>query len=250
MSRIKLGPACLDVLDRPAIVPEIEKLINLRRPSQVITLNALMYNCARDDAALSAAINAAALVLPDSAGISWAAKFLQKCAVTRCPGIDLIRELCGAAVRSGYSLFLLGSAPGVAETAANKLKGDFTGLKVSGTHHGYFMKSELDSVIAAVKQARPDILLVGFSVPRQEKWIASNLGKLGVPVVMGVGGSFDVISGLLRRAPVWMQKSGLEWLFRTAQQPWRVFRIMSLPIFVINVLVSRLRSKPRGEFNR
>ena len=222
MSRIKLGPACLDVLDRAAVVPEIEKLINLRKPSQVITLNALMYNCASEDAALAAAINSASLVIPDSAGISWAVKFLQKRAVTRCPGIDLIRELCGAAVKQGYVLFLLGSAPGVAEEAANRLKHDFPGLKISGTRHGYFMKSEAESVIAAVKRARPDILLVGFSVPRQEKWIASNLEKLGVPVVMGVGGSFDVISGLLRRAPAWMQKCGLEWLFRTAQQPWRI----------------------------
>lgn len=236
MPRINLGPARLDVLDRASVLAAVKELVALRKPSQIITFNALMYNCALDDAEFRAALGGAALVVSDSAGVSWAAGLLAGVKAGRHPGIDLIYEICGMAEKSGWSVFLLGSEPGTAGLAAEKLKGRFPGLKVAGTRHGYFTKDEQRRVEAEVRNAAPDILFVGLSIPKQEKWIAASLPWLGVPVVMGVGGSFDVISGKLSRAPAWMQKAGLEWLYRTLRQPWRLFRIMTLPLFVINIV--------------
>jgi N-acetylglucosaminyldiphosphoundecaprenol N-acetyl-beta-D-mannosaminyltransferase len=234
--RIKLGPACLDLLDRTSVIAEIQKLVERRLPSQVITFNALMYNCALEDENFRETVNNAALVVSDSAGISWAAKLLSGAEAPRHPGIDLIYELCGLAESKGYGVFFLGSAPGTAEAAAAKLKSRFPRLKIAGTRHGYFRKEEQENMEKLIRAAAPDILFAGLSIPRQEKWIASCLARLGVPVVMGVGGSFDVISGKLKRAPVWMRNTGLEWLYRTLRQPWRFFRIASLPLFVLNVI--------------
>jgi N-acetylglucosaminyldiphosphoundecaprenol N-acetyl-beta-D-mannosaminyltransferase len=137
-------------------------------------------------------------------------------------------------------VFLLGSKDGVAQNAAKRLQALFPGLNVVGTHHGYF--TDHDAIIAHIRSVKPDLLFAGLATPEQEMWISTNLSAMGVPVVMGVGGSFDVISGALKRAPVFMQRAGLEWLFRLLLQPWRIGRIKDLPLFIFNVLKLKFKA--------
>lgn len=202
-----------------------------------------MYNHAVADPELARAVSAAAVVVPDSAGIAWALRSLVGRRVEQIPGIDFIDDLCRIAAAASAAVFLLGAKPGVAEAAGRNLAKRHPGLKVAGARNGYFTPDEEPAVIAAIRASRAAVLLVGMSVPRQEKWIASRLESLGVPVVVGVGGSFDVIAGALRRAPRWMRARGLEWLFRLLQQPWRITRMKDLPVFVYHVL--KLRGQAR-----
>lgn len=206
--RIELGPIPLDSPDIDSFLAALRDRIAGRCPAQIVTLNALMFNMAVRDPSLAGVIGKAAFVVPDSAGIAWAVRFLKRTAVTRLPGIDLIHHLCRMAAREGKRVFLLGAGPGVADAAAQKLTEQYPGLVIAGTHHGYFAPAEEPSVVQKVRDAKPDILLVALAIPRQETWIAANLAALGVPVVMGVGGSFDVISGRLKRAPRWVQRGG------------------------------------------
>lgn len=244
MHRIELGPAFLDTADASSIIPFVKLLVERRKPAHIITLNSLMFNSAVDDPeGFAPVIRNAAFIVPDSIGIVWAAKFLAGVKLSRCPGIDMIFDICKASEESGYKIYLLGSAHGIAEKAADKLKTLYPHLRIAGTHHGYLVKEEQEQIIRQIRDSGADILFVGMSVPKQEKWISEHLEELGIPVVMGVGGSFDVISGFLKRAPLWMQRLGFEWLYRTIQQPWRFFRIMHLPIFVLNVVKLRLWNK-------
>lgn len=249
MTRTALGPLVLDILDKNFICSRIEKIILNRVPSQIVTLNSLMFNFAYEDPVLCQSICNAAVVIPDSIGIVWATKFLTGQSTRRYAGIDLFDNLCSMSQKSSYSIFFLGSKPGIAEDTAYKIRQEYPDLKIAGTHHGYFSEQENDSIIERVRSSNPDILFVGLDVPRQEKWISSNLAKLNVPVVMGVGGSFDVISGHLMRAPKWLQKVELEWFFRFIQQPWRIIRIKDLPLFVINIIKIKIQMNTKSMTN-
>ena len=143
-------------------------------------------------------------------------------------------------------MYLLGGREGVADEVAKALCGRYEGLKVAGTHHGYFSPDDDLAVVDRVRLATPDILFVAFGIPKQEKWIRAHLEELQVPVCIGVGGSFDVISGRAARAPKWMQEFGLEWLYRTVREPKRLPRLTALPRFFLMMLRQRLaRGRPR-----
>jgi len=156
------------------------------------------------------------MVIADSAGIAWAVKFLHGKGVRRLAGIDLIDTICEISSREGYRIALLGAKPGVAREAGEKLSSRHPGLIISGTFHGYFSHDEEPALFDKIRALKPDIILAGLAVPHQEKWISRHLEEFGASIVMGVGGSFDVLSGRLKRAPVFMQRAGLEWLFRLA----------------------------------
>jgi N-acetylglucosaminyldiphosphoundecaprenol N-acetyl-beta-D-mannosaminyltransferase len=242
MPRITLHPISCRLFGCRAVIDEVIRIIDTRIPSQIVTLNALMYNHSLRDSALARAVSGAAIVVADSVGIAWAARLLNNVRVERAPGIDLINDLCALAVDRKYSVFLLGSREGVAAKAARSLQARFPGLIVAGTHHGFFAAVDEPALFGSIGRARPDMLLVGLDVPRQDTWIAENKDLLGVPVIMGVGGSFDVISGDLKRAPRWMRRAGMEWLFRLALQPWRLVRIKDLPIFVMHIVLLKYRN--------
>jgi N-acetylglucosaminyldiphosphoundecaprenol N-acetyl-beta-D-mannosaminyltransferase len=201
---------------------------------------------AEQDQELRRILERASLVVPESSGILWASRVLDKPLQEFTPGIDLMLSICRMAAEKGHPAFLLGSAPGIAQEAGRTLTTRFPGLQIVGTQHGYFQSAETASIIDGIRQAKPLLLFVGMGMPTQEKWIAAHLEELGVPVVMGVGGSFDVLSGKLRRAPPLMRRTGVEWLYRLAQEPWRWRRIAQLPVFAWKVLMEKrtVRSKP------
>ena len=157
----------------------------------------------------------------------------------RVAGYDLAQELLRAAPSERRRVYFFGSAPGVAEKAKAKAEKLYPGIEIVGVRDGYFKPEDNAAIIEEIKAAKPDLLLVALGVPKQEKWIASHLAELGVPVAIGVGGTLDVMAGVMKRAPRWMQKAKLEWLFRGMLQPKRAGRLLALPKFVLKVHASR-----------
>jgi N-acetylglucosaminyldiphosphoundecaprenol N-acetyl-beta-D-mannosaminyltransferase len=147
--------------------------------------------------------------------------------------------MCRLSAEHGYRLFFLGAAPGVAEEAAVNLRTKFPGAQIVGTRDGYFAPDQEPEVLAQIQAAAPDVLLVAFGIPKQEKWITQHRAALGVPVSVGIGGSFDVYSGRVKRAPVWMQNASLEWLYRLWSNPKKIGKVMTLPKFALLALRQR-----------
>lgn len=242
-SRIKLFQVGIDQVDNQKTIQKIEEFIISKKPHQITTPDTLAVLRARKDPEYNAILRSADLVTPDGAGILWAATTLNYPLPERVTGIDIIHNMCRLAVKKGYSLYLLGSYPGVAGEAALNLTKKYPGVKIAGTHHGYFNCEDFqncEEIIAEIKEKRPDILLVGMGVPKQEKWINKNLSRLDIPVCMGVGGSFDVLSGRIPRAPLWMQRHGMEWIYRSIKQPSRGFRILALFYFIWLVILGKI----------
>jgi N-acetylglucosaminyldiphosphoundecaprenol N-acetyl-beta-D-mannosaminyltransferase len=237
MRHINLGSFKISIPEKESFPTLIKHIIDNNTPCQVVTLNSLMFNNALRDKELTEIIMKAKLVLADSVGITLAAKFVEGGArAPRMTGIGLVSELCGLSEANNWPVYFFGAGEGVARQAADNLRFIFPGLTIAGTRNGYFTKSQESSIISGIRDAGPKILFVGLSSPLQEKWIYANLGGFGVPLVMGVGGSFDVLSGRLKRAPKLFQKMGFEWLFRLIQEPRRITRMVDLPVFVWNVL--------------
>jgi N-acetylglucosaminyldiphosphoundecaprenol N-acetyl-beta-D-mannosaminyltransferase len=201
-------------------------------PHHVVTLDASMCVLARGDPELQAIVRSAELVTPDSAGVLWACRRVGHPLPQRVSGVEIVERLCALSPEKGWKIFFFGSAPGVAEEAAGKMCARYPGCHLVGARNGYFPPAEEPGILEQIRAARPDILCVALGIPRQEKWIARHRDELSVPVLIGVGGTFDVLSGHVRRAPKWMQRLSLEWLYRLAKNPRKIHKVMTLPKFV------------------
>jgi N-acetylglucosaminyldiphosphoundecaprenol N-acetyl-beta-D-mannosaminyltransferase len=212
----------------------------------VITVNALTLLTAFEDPGYAAALSRADVVLADGVGAVWAARRLTGRTPERTPGIELADELCAVCAREGQSVFLLGGQTGVAERAAVRLRARHPGLRVAGTRDGYWEPGEEAGVVEQVNRSGADLLLAGLGQPAQERFLDRWHGRLTARLAMGVGGSLDVFAGDVKRAPAWMRRLGLEWLYRTLVQPWRLARVRHLPRFAWRVLRARGQHTPRG----
>ena len=220
-------------------VEAVQQFIAEKKVALVATANAEMLMRATQDEELKDILNQADLVVPDGAGTVWAAGHLGEPMPERVAGFDLAQELMAAAPARGDRIYFFGSAPGVAEKAKRKAEELYPGIQVVGVRNGFFSEADEPQIIAEIKAARPDILLVALGVPKQEKWLKRHLQELQVPVSIGVGGTLDVMAGVMQRAPLWMQKAKLEWLFRGLKQPSRAGRLLALPKFVLKVVASK-----------
>jgi glycosyltransferase, WecB/TagA/CpsF family len=229
----------VDSVTMPEAVVSVCTYMDERAGVMIATANAEMIMRATHDPELCAILNAAALVVPDGAGTVWAARHLGHRMPERVAGYDLAQELLRRAPAEGRRVYFFGSAPGVAEKAKAKAESLYPGIKIVGVRDGFFKPADNAAIIAEIKEAQPDLLLVALGVPKQEKWIHAHLAELGVPVAIGVGGTLDVMAGVMKRAPLWMQKAKLEWLFRGMLQPKRAGRLLALPKFVLKVHASR-----------
>lgn len=241
MDRVKISDIFIDNLEWDRVVNVIEESIKSQKAHQIVTANSLMVNCVERDPELKEAFHNADLVLADSIGIVWASEFLGYGKLARIPGVDLMLKFCGLAALRGYSIYLLGSREFVLKKAAENIEKKFPGLRIVGMHHGYFGEGEESRILKEIRNLKPDLLFVGIGTPRGEKWIYENLEELNVPVCMGIGGSLDVISGRLRRAPRWLCQRGFEWIYRLLQEPWRIVRLPGLLCFVWKVIRQKLR---------
>jgi N-acetylglucosaminyldiphosphoundecaprenol N-acetyl-beta-D-mannosaminyltransferase len=211
--------------------------------AQIVTINPEMLLKARRDPDLARAIESADLVVPDGVGLLLASRLQGHPLPERVTGVDLVPRLCALCAQRGWSVYFLGAAPGVAEACAQALASRFPGLRVAGCYAGSPAPEEEPEILARLRAAQPDLLLVAYGVPAEEKWIARNLSRLPVRLAIGVGGAFDFISGRVPRAPLWMQRWGLEWLYRLYRQPWRWRRMLALPVFLALVLAEAARAR-------
>ncbi|MBQ7454636.1 MAG: WecB/TagA/CpsF family glycosyltransferase [Selenomonadaceae bacterium] len=233
--RVEILGVTVDAVTMAQSVERVAKLIAVGSPSMVATANAEMLLRATHDDELKTILNAASLVVPDGAGTVWAAHHLGKDMPERVAGADLVLELMKVAPANGWKFFLFGSAPGIADKAKLKAESLCPGIKIVGTRNGYFKADDEPEIIAQIKNSRPDILLAALGVPKQEKWLFAHMNELKIPVSIGVGGTLDVMAGAVKRAPLWMQRARLEWLFRAMLQPSRAGRLIALPKFVWKV---------------
>jgi N-acetylglucosaminyldiphosphoundecaprenol N-acetyl-beta-D-mannosaminyltransferase len=224
------------------LLARVDIFVASGQPHQIVTLNPEMVVAAHDDPTLGQMLNSADLNVADGVGLLLAARWLGHPLRERVTGSDGIYRLAAHCAGHGYRLFLLGATPGVAGIVAERLTAATPGLVVAGTYAGSPRAQDEQDIIGRVRAVAPDVLLVAYGVPAEEKWIARNRGRLGVPVMVGVGGSFDFVAGVARRAPVWMRRVGLEWLHRLIQQPWRWRRQLALPRFVGLVIKQRLNA--------
>lgn len=237
--RVNILGVDVDAVTMAEAVNVVRRAMDTRAGVMVATANAEMLMRATHDEELRRILNASALVVPDGAGTVWAARHLGHAMPERVAGYDLAQELLRCAPAEGRSVYFFGSAPGVAEKAKAKAEQLYPGIEIVGVRNGFFSPADNAAIIAEIRAARPDLLLVALGVPKQEKWIAAHLAELDVPVAIGVGGTLDVMAGVMKRAPYWMQRAKLEWLFRGLMQPKRAGRLLALPKFVLKVHASR-----------
>ena len=229
----------VDSVTMKEAVEIVAKLIEAKKNSIVATANAEMLMMSTQDAELKNILNSADLVVPDGAGTVWAANHLGYKMPERVAGFDLVQELMKISPSKSWKIFLFGSSPGTAEKAKAKAEELYPGIKIVGTRNGYFKSEEESEIISEIKNSEPDILLAALGVPKQEKWLFAHKDELKIPVSIGVGGTLDVMAGNVKRAPLWMQKAKLEWLFRAMLQPSRAGRLIALPKFVWKVHASK-----------
>ena len=231
-----------DAVTMDEAVAKAKKLLKEEGQHIICTPNPEIVMEAQNDKVLNSILHEADLVVPDGIGVVWASKYSEIRLTERVAGFDLTQNLMADLAATGETFYFFGGAPGVASTAARKMMKKYPGLKVVGVHNGYFDEKEEKRIIQDIKEKAPSILLVGLGAPKQEKWIYDNLRLTGAKVAIGVGGSFDVMAGNVKRAPKIFQKLGLEWFHRLITQPTRWRRMMRLPKFALTVLKTKGRN--------
>lgn len=203
----------------------IDGFIAKRGPHQIVTVNPEFVMEAQRNAVFQDVLQRADLAVPDGVGLSVVARGLGHRLRGRVPGVELVEAIAKRSAQHGYRVFLLGAAPSVAEQAAAVLARRYPGFVVAGCFAGSPRRDDEPEIRQRIVEARPDVLLVAYGAPAQDLWIARNQPAIQVPVAIGVGGTFDYLSGRVLRAPRWIRRIGLEWLFRVIRQPWRWKRI-------------------------
>jgi N-acetylglucosaminyldiphosphoundecaprenol N-acetyl-beta-D-mannosaminyltransferase len=246
----------VDPLTMEEVLDRVHQSIVGRGRLQIGMINAAKLVHIRHDPSLRADVLSCDLILADGVPIVWASQLLGHPLPERVAGIDLMFEMLRCGNEKAYRVYCLGASKDVLAAAIDRITVDYPHVEVVGRHHGYFTLQEEPGVVAAIAAAKPDILLVGMSSPTKERFLARWSDQLGVPVCHGVGGSFDVLAGKVRRAPLVWQRLGLEWLYRVWQEPRRLWKRYLVTnscfcgLFVAELLRQRLfrkrRPAPRG----
>ncbi len=222
--KINLFDIGIDNFTMEETLEKIEEFINSGKPHQHIVVNVNKVIKANKDKELRKIINNCDIVNVDGLLLVWASKLLRKPLKERVAGIDLFMELIKVSVRKEWKPYFLGAKVETLKKAIDVLIGRYPLLKLAGYRDGYWQKDEEKRVVEDIRISRPDILFIGISSPKKEYCLSRYLKDMQVPFAMGVGGSFDVFAGDTKRAPLWMQNCGLEWLFRFFQEPKRLFK--------------------------
>ncbi len=238
-STVRILGVRIDALTYAGLLDYIGAFVAAGTPHQIATANPEFVMEAQTNALFRDTLERADLVMADGVGLLWAARRQGKVLPARVTGSDALPLIAERAAQTGWRLYLLGAAPGIAERTAEILAARYAGVQIVGTHVGSPAEDEAPAILERVRAARPDVLFVAYGAPKQDLWIARHRDVLTVPVMMGVGGAFDHITGVRRRAPRWVQRLNLEWLFRLVTQPWRWRRQLVLPRFVWAVLTDK-----------
>ena len=223
-NRIQILNTIIDVLSVQETIDLVEQYILKKEPLHLMGVNADKINEVNENERMKQIVNSCGIINADGASVVLAGKYLGKLLPERVAGVDLMQSLVALSEEKGYSIYLLGAKQEVVEKTAEVLKTRHPELRIAGIHNGYFKESQWSKISAELKAAAPDLVFVGITSPTKEYLIEYLQNNGHDSVFMGVGGSFDVISGKIPRAPVWMQKMNLEWLFRVIQEPKRLFK--------------------------
>lgn len=223
-NRITILNTLIDVLTMKETVDLVEQYVNTKTPLHLMGVNADKINEINSNERMKQIVNSCGVINADGASVIMASKYLNKPLPERVAGIDLMQELVALSAKKGYSIYLLGAKQEVVVKTAEVLKGKYCELNIVGIHNGYFKESEWAQIYDEINKVDPDFIFVGITSPIKEYLIEFLQSMGSKSVFMGVGGSFDVISGNIPRAPLWMQKYNLEWLFRVIQEPKRLFK--------------------------
>jgi len=233
-------------VDMRGVLDTVRGYIATGQPHMIVTADSYSVVLAHSAPEFREIVNGADLVTPDGSGILLGARLLGTPLSERVSGCDIAQELCRTAGEESFSVFFLGAKPGIAQAAAENMQKKCPGLAVAGVHDGYFGPEKDSEIAALVRESGASVLLVAMGIPRQEKFIRDHLHKFGVSVAMGVGGSFDVFSGKVKRAPMWMRRRGLEWAYRLAKDPSKISKVAVLPKFLWLVLKDKWFGKDRS----
>lgn len=245
MESIDILGCRLDSLDSAQATDEIVRMALEGASAQIVTLGTEMVVYAQRDSAFRDVVNACALSLCDTIGVLAVARRRGATLRERVTGVELLELLCARAAEEDLPVFLLGGAPGVAADAAAILEVRFPGLKIAGTRNGFFAADEEPAVVEEIRRSGARLLFAGLGSPRQEMWLSAHLAQIGSTVGIGVGGSFDVVSGRVKRAPMMWRRFGMEWLYRLAREPQRFRRQLALPYFVWLIVLDRMGVGPK-----
>lgn len=226
---------------RQTLLDQAVYLMESGKPGLCVTPNAQMLHLARRDACFRDFLNSADISLPDGAGTLLAANILGKAPLEKIPGVEFGQDLCREIAHRGLRLYLLGGKPGIAERAAENLRLQYPGLIICGCADGYFHSE--NAAAAALSQSRPDCVFVCMGCPRQEEFIRRHRSSFGSALVLPLGGSLDIYAGTISRAPRWMIRANLEWLYRLLQQPMRLRRMLFLPLFIVECYMEKRKNK-------
>lgn len=214
----------IDKVSLEETINHCDQFIRTRVPHQIVVVNVAKLVKAKADRKLRRIINEADLVGADGVPLVWLSKLLGDSIPSRVNGTDLMERLVKHAAQEGYSIYFLGAKPEVVRKVIAVYQAKYPTLKVAGHRDGYFQPEEEPALADEIRASRADIIFLAFGSPQKEKFVRDWLYRMNVPVVHGVGGSFDVVAGITKRAPYWMQVSGLEWFYRFLQEPQRMWK--------------------------
>jgi N-acetylglucosaminyldiphosphoundecaprenol N-acetyl-beta-D-mannosaminyltransferase len=246
-ARAEVLGCAIDRVEMREAVDQCERYVRRGGFAQHMAINAAKLVAMRDDAELREIVGRCDLVTADGQAVVWASRLLGDALPERVAGIDLMESLLDRAEQRGFRVYFLGARAEVLTTAVERIRERHPALQVAGLRDGYFDADEEAAVADEIRAARADLLFVAMPSPAKEYFLGRRGAALGVPFVMGVGGSIDVMAGLTRRAPVLMQRTGLEWLFRLAQEPRRMFkRYLVTNVRFVAILGAAVLSRLRG----
>ena len=245
MHKVELFGIQFNNFDFRDLANYLEKTIEAGDPTYLLTCNVDHVMCLQKDELFRRIYREAHAVVADGMPIVWTSRIAGTPLKQRVAGSDMLTELGLWLERKRYRLFFLGAAEGVAEEAKRRLQERFPALMIVGCYSPPFgfesMEEENEKIVAMIREARPDILLVGLGAPKQEKWIYRHYRQYRVPVSIGVGATFDFLAGRIRRAPVWMQKAGLEWMWRLMREPRRLWRRYLRDVGFVRLMLAQWR---------
>lgn len=230
-------------------VAEVERIVEAGVPTQHVVVNASKVNLMEGDPELREIVNACPLINADGASIVWAARVLGVPLRERVTGIDLFLRLVELAPEKGWGVYLFGAKEEVVQRVRSIFEEKYPGIRIVGARNGYFTEEDEPEIATDMAASDADLMFVAFSSPKKERWVRKYLNRIGIPFVMGVGGSFDVVAGVTARAPAWMQRCGLEWLYRLVQEPGRLWRRYVVGNARFVALVLRYRFSRKGNRN-